>query len=95
MLRLANAAFLTAALIAPVSVTPALFAAEVTVRTYHDSARNEDHKWDKNEDRAYRMWVKENHRKYASFDKLKETDQSAYWGWRHDHPDASLNINVK
>ena len=95
MLRLANAAFLTAALIAPISVTPAVFAAEVTVRTYHDSTRNEDHKWDKNEDRAYRMYVKENHRKYTNFDRLKENDQAAYWAWRHDHPDASLKINIK
>lgn len=95
MLRLASAAFLTAALITPVAVTPALFAAEVTVRTYHDSARNEDHKWDKNEDRAYRMYVKENHHRYRSFDRLKENDRTAYWNWRHDHPDASLHINIK
>jgi hypothetical protein len=95
MLRLANAAFVAAALIAPIAVTPVLFGAEVSVRTYHDSARNEDHRWDKNEDRAYRAYVKENHRRYTSFGRLKENDRSAYWGWRHDHPDASLNINIR
>jgi hypothetical protein len=96
MLRLANAAFLTAALMAPLSVTPAMFAAEVvTARTYHDSVRNEDHKWDKNEDRAYRNYVKQNHRRYKSFDRLKENDQSAYWGWRHDHPDAPRSIKAR
>ena len=95
MLRLANAAFLTAALIAPLSVTPALFAAEVTVRTYHDSVRNENHRWDRNEDRAYRYWARQNHRRYRSFDRLRENDRSSYWGWRHDHPDGSLNIRVR
>ncbi len=95
MFRFTKTAFLVASVMAPVSVVPALFAAEVTVRSYHDSARNDDHRWDKNEDRAYRVWVKENHRRYTTFNRLKENDRSSYWGWRHDHPDASLNIKVR
>jgi len=47
------------------------------------------------EDQAYRMWVKENHRKNTSFVKLKANDQQAYWGWRHDHSDALLKIEIR
>jgi hypothetical protein len=32
------------------------------------------------------MYVKENHGKNNNkFAKLKERDQQAYWGWRHEH----------
>jgi hypothetical protein len=41
------------------------------------------------------MWAKENHRKYQSFDKLKEEEQKSYWAWRHDHSDAVLKIDVR
>jgi len=41
------------------------------------------------------MWVKENHRKNTSFVKLKANDQQAYWGWRHDHSDALLKIEIR
>jgi hypothetical protein len=41
------------------------------------------------------MYAKENHRKATSFAKLKENDQQAYWGWRHDHSDAILKINIR
>jgi hypothetical protein len=64
-------------------------------RTYHDKEHNDDHQWNNNEDKAYRSWAKENHRKYQSFSKLKENDQQAYWGWRHQHSDAQLNINIR
>jgi len=26
---------------------------------------------------------------------LLENDQQAYWGWRHDHSDAVLKINIR
>jgi len=64
-------------------------------RTWHDQARNEDHKWDKREDKAYRMWVKEQHRKYKDFGKLKEEERQQYWAWRHDHNDAALHIDIR
>jgi hypothetical protein len=40
------------------------------------------------------MYVKENHRKYRSFDRLHENDQQAYWAWRHEHSDAVLKIDI-
>ena len=41
------------------------------------------------------MWAKENHRKYQTFSKLRENDQQSYWGWRHEHSDALLKINIR
>ncbi len=81
-----------ASLLVPVTVTPVpLHAAD---QKYHDEARNDDHEWNRNEDKAYRMWAKENHRKYVRFDRLKKDDQQNYWNWRHDHSDAVLKINI-
>jgi hypothetical protein len=92
MPRFLHAALLGAALIAPIAVAPTARAED---RVYHDKQHYDDHKWDSREDRAYRIWVKENHRKYETFSKLRDEDQQAYWAWRHDHSDATLNINIR
>jgi hypothetical protein len=62
---------------------------------YHDTAHNDDHAWNNHEDRAYRMWAKQNHRRYVAFPKLRQDDQQAYWSWRHEHSDAQLRINIR
>jgi hypothetical protein len=96
MTRFWNAALLGAALLAPVVMTPTtLRAADQKARTYHDKQHNDDHEWSGHEDQAYRIWVKENHRKYNDFSRLKENDQQAYWGWRHEHSDALLKIDIR
>jgi hypothetical protein len=64
-------------------------------RRYHDARNKDDHEWNNNEDRAYRMWVQENHRKYNDFSTLPEREQQSYWGWRHNHSDAQLNIEIR
>jgi len=92
--RFCNVVLLGAALIVPVALTPLSLSAE-TAKTYHDKDHNDDHQWNSHEDRAYRMYAKENHRKYSNFSRLKENDQQAYWGWRHDHSDAILKINIR
>lgn len=76
------------------AVPTALQAAADRPRTYHDQQHNDDHQWNRNEDKAYRIWAKENHRKYRDFAKLKEEDRQAYWGWRHDHSDVQLKIKI-
>jgi hypothetical protein len=92
MPRFLNAALLGAALLASI----ALRAADQRVAvTYHDKQHNDDHQWNRNEDQAYKAYVKENHRKNTTFVKLKDNDQQAYWGWRHDHSDAVLKINIR
>jgi hypothetical protein len=90
-----NAALLGAALAIPITMAPsALRADDHKVVTYHDKQHNDDHEWNAHENQAYRVYAKENHRKYQNFSTLKEDDQQAYWGWRHEHSDAVLKINI-
>jgi hypothetical protein len=65
------------------------------IRRYHDARHKDDHDWNDHEDRAYRMWAQENHRKYNDFSRLKERDQQSYWDWRHNHSDAQLHIEIR
>ena len=97
MSRFLNAAWLGAALIVPIALTPTMLRAEdhKPAQSYHDKQHNDDHEWNSHEDQAYRIYAKENHRKYNTFSKLKDNDQQAYWGWRHDHSDALLKIEIR
>ena len=88
MHRFLHAALLGAALLVSSAIAPTALRAQ----TYHDAQRKEDHHWDAHEGKAYRIWVKQNHRKYADFGKLKSEDQQAYWDWRHEHTDVVLKI---
>ena len=96
-----NAALLGAAIIVPLAMMPSTLGAQerqtttTTVRTYHDTKNNDDHEWNGREDQAYRAYNTENHRKTVEFSKLKPRDQQAYWGWRHEHSDTLLKIDVK
>ena len=85
MPRFWSAAVLGAALIIPIAMAPTALRAQEqrNARSYHDKENNDDHQWNSHEDQAYKMYAKENHRKNTNFDKLKEEDQQAYWGWRH------------
>ena len=94
MPRFLHAALLGAALITPLTFAPSSLKAEDRPRNYHDAKHNDDHEWNSHEDRAYRMWAKENHRKYKDFAKLRAEDQESYWGWRHEHSDAVLKIDI-
>jgi hypothetical protein len=87
MSRFLNVALFGAALIIPVAMSPTTLRADD--RVYHDREHNDDHRWDNREDRAYRSWAKENHRKYQDFSRLREDDQQAYWTWRHQHPEGN------
>ena|SRR5258706_6368380 len=64
-------------------------------RRYQDARHHDEHAWNEHEDRAYRMWLVERHRKYNDFDRLRERDRQAYWDWRHDHSDAQLKIEIR
>jgi hypothetical protein len=96
MSRFWNVALLGAALMVPTTMAPiALRAQDHTARTYHDKQHNDDHQWNGQEDKAYRIYAKQNHRKYGDFSRLKEGDQQNYWNWRHEHSDALLKIEIK
>jgi len=57
---------------------------------YYDPTYREYHNWDANKDRAYRMYLDENHRTYEDFPKTKTTEQTEYWKWRHNHPNKMI-----
>jgi hypothetical protein len=96
MPRFLNAALLAAALMAPIAMAPTALRAQdqKAARTYHDKKHNDDHEWNTREDQAYKVYTHDNHRKPAEFSKLKDRDQQAYWGWRHQHSDALLKIDI-
>jgi len=99
MIRLLPTALLTACLIAPVATT-VLRADDHDHdrdhdRVYQDRDRHDEHHWDNREDRAYRIWVRNQHRKYREFNRLNENDQAAYWRWRHEHNDSLLHIDIR
>ena len=96
MPRFLNPILLSAALVIPLAIAPAaLRAADHKAPTYHDKGHNDDHQWNNHENQAYRMYAKQNHRKYRDFSRLNENDQQAFWGWRHDHSDAQLKITIR
>jgi hypothetical protein len=91
--RFWNAALLCAALLVPIALAPtALFADD---RSYHDKKNNDDHRWNAQEDRAHRIWEKQNHKRHTDFSRRNENDQQAYWAWRHEHSDALLKIDIR
>jgi hypothetical protein len=93
MTRILKTALLGAAFLAPLALTPTSLRADD--KKYHDSAKNDDHQWNGQEDKAYKIWNKQNHRKSQSFATIKEGDQQSYWNWRHEHSDAQLKIVIK
>ena len=97
MSRFWNVALLSTALMVPIAIVPTALRAQEQGggHSYHDKQHNDDHAWNGQEDKAYRIYVKQNHRKYSDFSRLKEGDQQNYWNWRHEHSDALLKIEIK
>jgi hypothetical protein len=77
--------FLAAALVTPLatrtSATP-----QVSVRIY-DRDHKDYHNWDDNEARAYEGYRHDHTDLKVTFGKNNRKQQSAYWNWRHEHPD--------
>src|ERR1700674_675747 len=87
--RLASSLFLAAAIASPVSTmaAPVPQDAAVQVRVY-DRDHKDYHNWDDNENKHWGVYLQENHLKEHDFKKATRKEQSGYWKWRHDHPDA-------
>jgi hypothetical protein len=77
----------TATLLAPglaeATAVPAP-AVKVSVRVF-DRTHKDYHVWDDNEDRAYRGYLGDNHITYRRYSRLKRSQQTTYWNWRHAH----------
>ena len=82
--------FLTAALVAPVSIlaAPRPQTASVQVRVY-DSSHKDYHNWDDNENHAWGQYLSESKKEPHEFTKAPKKEQSQYWNWRHAHPDKN------
>jgi hypothetical protein len=54
-----------------------------------DREHKDYHQWDDAENRAWRKWLTENHRKDHEFAKADRKEQEEYWKWRHEHPTST------
>jgi hypothetical protein len=98
--RFYSIGLLSATLLAPVTILQGTALAQddhraENARRYQDAKHHDEHAWNDHEDRAYRIWLQERHRKYNDFDRLNARDQEAYWDWRHNHSDAQLKIDIR
>ncbi len=61
-------------------------------RRYYDRDAKDYHRWNDNENRAYRRYWEDNRRgqEYREINRLKRNEQSEYWRWRHQHSDTIL-----
>jgi hypothetical protein len=57
----------------------------------YDRSHKDYHNWDDNENRSYRQYLGEKHKDYRPFSETKPKEQTAYWNWRHSHPDHENN----
>jgi len=65
-------------------------------KRYYDRDAHDYHAWNGQEDRAYRMYLEEQHRQYRDFGRTKSAQQREYFKWRHGHPDNVLfKIEIK
>jgi hypothetical protein len=59
-------------------------------KRYYDRDGRDYHTWNNQEDRAYRVYLQDQHRDYREFRRVKPNQQSEYFRWRHEHPDSSI-----
>lgn len=82
---------LAAAMLAPVTVS-----AGGQNKRYYDRDGHDYHVFDDKEDRAYRIYLTENHREYRAFGKMKPVELREYFKWRHQHSDGVLfKVEIK
>ena len=86
--RFISSLFLAAALAAPVAMmaAPGPQAVGIQVRVY-DRDHKDYHNWDDNENRAWGVYLTQNHKKPHEYKAANKKEQSSYWNWRHSHPD--------
>ena len=70
--------------------TVALTADDHHDRRYYDRDGRDYHTWNGDEDRAYRVYLGEQHRDYREFRRVKPVQQREYFKWRHGHPNETL-----
>jgi hypothetical protein len=61
-------------------------------RRYFDKDGRDYHVWNDHEDRAYRFYLNDQHLAYREWRTVKGPDQTAYFRWRHTHPDSAIVV---
>jgi len=77
------------ALCAPIVTSTASAAARTSrheVRIY-DREHHDYHKWNTDEQKAYRHYLEERHDAYRAYSKARAKERLEYWKWRHQHMD--------
>ncbi len=65
-------------------------------KRYYDKEGHDYHVYNNQEDRAYRVYLGEQHQDYHAFGKAKPAQQQMYFKWRHEHPDSVLfKVEIK
>jgi hypothetical protein len=86
----------SALLLGAALITPALRAEDNSHdRRYYDREGKDYHTWNTHEDRAYRVYLGEQHREYREFPRAKVVQQREYFRWRHEHPDTHPIFKVE
>ncbi len=96
--QLLGGLMLGAALMAPVALKAQEESKKTTTTTttttetkrIYDPVEKDYHVWNDQEDRAYRIYLQEIRRDYVEFPKVKTTEQTEYWRWRHGHPNSVI-----
>jgi hypothetical protein len=84
MLKKTFSAFTVIAALGGSALLPAPAQAQgVTVRFY-DRSHRDYHRWNRDEDRTYRQYLAEHHRRYRAFSRMTREQQREYWSWRHE-----------
>jgi hypothetical protein len=84
-----SALLMTATMATPTMMPPPASAAEsgaaaaVVIRVY-DPFHHDYHRWDRREERAYREYLAERHRRYIAYRRQRLAERRAYWRWRHE-----------
>jgi len=88
---------LSAFIVGAILFTPAAMSAKDNHdKRYYDNTGRDYHTWNSQEDRAYRIYLGEQHQKYRQFQKEKPAQQQEYFKWRHEHPDNVLfTLDIK
>jgi len=87
MHRYLSACLLSACLLLPV----ALIAEDHhDNKRYYDKEHHDYHRWDDREDKAYRVYLGDQHRDYSEFGRETQDRRREYFRWRHEHPDSVL-----
>jgi hypothetical protein len=76
--------FTGAAMLAPMTMSAGDHHHE---KRYYDKDGRDYHTWNDHEDRAYRVYLGEQHQDYREFARVKAAQQREYFRWRHEHPD--------